>query len=83
MSIKFEFCDNLTKITDTLNEDIYFIDNIMQILHGMRNVSGKSGRENQNTYFTFNAPFFFFSENSAIHEIMWKNMIEPDRSQVI
>jgi hypothetical protein len=22
-----------------------------------------------------------FSENSAVHEIMWKNMLEPDRPQ--
>jgi hypothetical protein len=24
----------------------------------------------------------FFSENRAVCEIMWKNMVEPDRSQV-
>jgi hypothetical protein len=25
---------------------------------------------------------FFFSENHAIHEIMWKNMVEPDIPKV-
>jgi len=24
----------------------------------------------------------FFSENHAIYEIMWKNMVEPDRPQM-
>ena len=24
----------------------------------------------------------FFSENLAVYEIMWKNMIEPDRPQM-
>jgi len=23
--------------------------------------------------------FFFFFENCAVYEIMWKNMVEPDR----
>jgi len=33
----------------------------------------------QNTKFTFNN--FFFSENCARYEIMWKNMAHPDRPQ--
>jgi hypothetical protein len=45
----------------------------------MRNVSGKSCRENQNT-FTFNN--FFFPENRAVYEIMWKSMVQPDRPQM-
>jgi hypothetical protein len=24
----------------------------------------------------------FFSENRAVYEIMWKNMVEPDRPQM-
>jgi hypothetical protein len=36
-------------------------------------------RENQNAHFMFGN---FFSENLAVFEIMWKNMIEPDRPQV-
>ena len=34
----------------------------------MRNVSDKSCRENQNTYFAFNN---LSSENRAVYEIMW------------
>jgi hypothetical protein len=41
------------------------------------NVSDKSYSENQNTHFMFNN---FFSEKSAVYEIMWENMAEPDRS---
>ena len=36
------------------------------------NVSNKSYRGKQNTYFEFNN--FFFSENRAIYEIMWENV---------
>jgi len=36
----------------------------------MKNVSDKSCRENQNTYFMFN--FFFIFENRAVYEIKWK-----------
>ena len=46
----------------------------------MRNVSDKSCTENQNTHFVFSN---FFSENRAVYEIMWKNMVEPDRPQII
>jgi hypothetical protein len=45
----------------------------------MRNLSDKSCRDNQNTHFVFNNYFF---ENRDIYEIMWKNMVEPDRPQV-
>jgi hypothetical protein len=43
----------------------------------MRNVSDKRCRENQNTHFMFNN----FFENPGIHDIMWKNMVQPDRPQ--
>jgi hypothetical protein len=33
----------------------------------------------RNTCFLFNE---FFSENDAIYEIMWKNMLQPDRPQM-
>ena len=45
------------------------------VLLKMRNVSDKSCRENQNTHFVFNT-FFFFFENHAVYEIMWKNIVE-------
>jgi len=25
----------------------------------------------------------FFSENSTVHEIMWENMVEPDRQPIM
>ena len=37
-------------------------------------------RENQNTQFVFSN---FFSENRAVYEITWKNMVQPDRPQTI
>ena len=44
----------------------------------MKNVSDTSCRENQNTHFMFNKIFFFF-ENHAVYEKMWKNIVEPGR----
>ena len=43
----------------------------------MRNVSDKSCRENQKTRFVCSDPFF--SQNRAVYEIMWKNIIERGR----
>jgi hypothetical protein len=45
----------------------------------MKNVSGKSFRGNQNTHFIFNK---LSSENHAVYEITWKNIVEPDRPQM-
>jgi hypothetical protein len=39
----------------------------------MSNVSDESCRQNSNTHFLFNN---FVSENRAIHDIMWKNIVE-------
>jgi hypothetical protein len=41
----------------------------------MITVSDEMRRENQNIYFKFRN----FSENPAVYEIKWKNMVEPDR----
>jgi hypothetical protein len=49
------------------------------VLPRMTNVSDKRGRENQSTTFISNN---FFSETSAVGEIMWKNMLNPDRPQM-
>ena len=46
-------------------------------LLGMRNVSDKLFRENQNTHFVISK--FFSLENRAVYEIMWKNIIERGR----
>jgi hypothetical protein len=47
----------------------------------MRNVTDGVCREIRNTHLTCNNYFFFF-ENRAVYEIMWKNIVEPDRAQV-
>jgi len=43
----------------------------------IRKVSDKSCRENQKIFY-----FLFFPENLTVYEIMWKNMMDPDRPQV-
>ena len=45
----------------------------------MRNVLEKCCRETQNTYFMLNN---FFPENRAVYDIMWKNVVEPDKSHM-
>ena len=44
----------------------------------MRNASDKVCRENQNTFYVQ----YFFFENRSVCEIMWKNIVEHDSSQV-
>jgi hypothetical protein len=44
----------------------------------MRNVSDKSFRINQNISFSIT----FFPRKLCIYEIMWKNIVEPDRPQM-
>ena len=64
----------------TLHEDQYTLLIICcSFLLRMRNVSGKTGRANQNTHFVF-SNFFFY--NCAVYEIMWKNVVEPGRPQM-
>jgi hypothetical protein len=46
----------------------------------MRNVSDKSCRENQNTYFKVNN--FFGGEIPAVYEIMWKYIVERGSTQL-
>jgi hypothetical protein len=55
-------------------------DNISLNLATMKNVADKRCRENQNTHFVFNK--FLFSESRVFYEIMCKNMVQPDGSQV-
>jgi hypothetical protein len=73
----------LTKLTGTFGEDVCtFMIISRRILLKRRNGLDKSCRENQNTHFVFSNFFFFFSENPAVCETMWKNMVEPERSQL-
>ena len=41
--------------------------------------SDKVCRQNQNSHFMFNN---FFPENRCFYEIMWENIVQPDRSQI-
>jgi len=45
----------------------------------MRNVSDERCRENQRTHFMFSD---YFSDDRDIYDIMWKNMVQPGRSQM-
>jgi len=42
----------------------------------MRNISDKNSRENQNTDIRV---IIFVFENSTFYEIMWENIVQPDR----
>jgi len=46
---------------------------IVNLLHG-------SCSDNQHTHFVLNN--FFFPENHAVYETMWKNAVEADRPQM-
>jgi len=46
----------------------------------MINASDKSCRKNQNTHIIFGN--FFFFENIAVCEIMWKKRVDPDMPQM-
>ena len=81
MSRKFKFHYNLTIITGTLHEYQHtFIILSPSLLLTIRNVSGQCCREDQNTHFVFSN--FFFSENRVAYEIMWKNIVQPNRPRI-
>jgi hypothetical protein len=44
----------------------------------MRNVSDKLWTENQNTFYVQQ----LYSENLALYEKMWKNIVQPERPQL-
>jgi hypothetical protein len=46
----------------------------------MKIFSDNGSQEIQNTHFIFNN--FFFSENRAVYETMWSNIVEPVRPQM-
>ena len=81
LSRKLKFHLNRTTITGTLHEDrCAFMVISRSVLLRMRNVSDKSCAESRNTYFMFSN--FFFPENHAVYEIMWKNVVHSDRPQM-
>jgi hypothetical protein len=51
------------------------------VLLRMKNVSGKFV-EKIKTHIVYSTTFFFFPENHAVYEIMWKNMLETERRQI-
>ena len=56
LSREFKFAENVTRITGALGEDQYKFIMRPWIILRIRNVSDKSCREHQNTYFTLNIP---------------------------
>jgi hypothetical protein len=70
----------LTVIMGTLQEDEYTLNITSRPILGMRKFSDKSCRENQSINFMFNN--FLFFENRAVYEIMWKNIVGPDKPQM-
>jgi hypothetical protein len=83
LSGKFKFNYNRTRIKGTLHEHqyIYLIISLSFLLR-MRNVSDKLCRENQNTYIRILYSINVFFKYRAVYEIMWKNVVEPDRPQI-
>jgi hypothetical protein len=68
LSRKFEFHQCMTRIMGNLHEDVCTCMIIPRwIPLRARNVTDKSCRENQNTYFVFSK---FFSEDCAVYEMM-------------
>jgi len=67
-----------TSVTGTLHADQYtFFYHIMLILLRMKNISKRCCREK--THFLCAVTFFL---NSAVYEIMCKNILEPDRPRM-
>ena len=79
----FKFHLTLIRITSTLHEDLC---TFMIICHWsllrIRNVSDKTCRGNQYTLYTFKI-LFFFPENRAVYEIIWENIVEWSRPQMM
>jgi len=63
-----------------MKPNIYFLIISHSFLLTMRNISEKKCRENQNTFCV--QYLFFPTENRAVYEIMWKNLVEPDRPKM-
>jgi len=67
----------MTKITVILREDLCSVILIPRwIIFGMRYISGRSRRENQNTHFMFS---YFFREPC----VLWDNVEEYDRAPTL
>ena len=75
-------------IRGTLHEDLCAFMGISRSALIMRNVSDRTCRKNQNTHFIFIIPFFrkwgLFLDHleKCGRAIIWKNVVEPDRSHM-
>ena len=58
---------------------MYVYDNISLNSDSSEEVSDESCTENRKTHFMFNNSSF---QSCAVYEIMWKNIVEPDRPHV-
>ena len=67
---------SLTRITGTLHKDLYKFSSLVLKMY---NVSDRFVEKIKTHVFMYSN---FFFENRAVYEIMWKNMVEPDRPQV-
>jgi len=82
MSGKFKFHSNPTRITSILHGGQCKISIISRsFLLRMRNVTYKFV-DKIKTYTSFSLISLFF-ENLAVYEIMWKNIVQSDRPQMI
>jgi len=69
----------VTSIMVTLLGDVRtFMMICYRILLRLRNIWDRICRGNQNTHWWSVTSFW----NFAVHEIMWKNAVDPDRSQI-
>jgi hypothetical protein len=62
-----------------MNTYVHLLKYLAQFLPKTRQVSNKSCRGNQNTHFMFMNLFFY----RIVHEITWKNMVQPDRPHAL
>ena len=68
----------MTRITGTLHEDLCAFRKVSSwVYRRIIHVLDKICRENQQTHSVCNSIFFF--ENRTVCEIMWKNLVGPDR----
>ena len=67
---------SLTRITGTLHEELCaFVSVCRSVRLRLRNSSDKICRKNQ-------THTLYFSENRAVYEIMWKNIVQPEWPQI-
>jgi len=82
LSKKFNFHENRTRITSTLQENRWtFLIICRPVLLRMRNVLDKHCKDNRNTHFTLNK-FFLATENRAVCERKWKYIVDRGRPQM-